>query len=101
MSTQRRQFTAAFKAQIALEALKEIKTVTQIAAEHQLHPNLVTRWRQDLLTQMPSVFERKEAQAELLQAQEQKMTSLYEQIGRLSTQVAWMKKKSGLDPDAS
>ena len=100
MSTQRRQFTSAFKAQIALEALKEVKTITQIAADHQLHPNLVTRWRQDLLTQMPSVFERKDTQAELLQAQEHKMATLYEQIGRLSTQLAWVKKKSGLDPDA-
>ena len=100
MSTQRRQFTSAFKAQIALEALKEIKTITQIAADHQLHPNLVVRWRQDLLTQMPSVFERKDTQAELLQAQEQKMATLYEQIGRLSTQLSWVKKKSGLDPDA-
>lgn len=100
MSTPRRQFTAAFKAQIALEALKEIKTVSQIAAEHQLHPNLVSRWRQDLQTQMPSVFERKDTQEQLLQAQEQKMATLYEQIGRLSTQLSWVKKKSGLDPDA-
>ena len=43
----RKQHSAAFKAQIVLEALKEIKTVAQIASEHQLHPNLVTKWKQE------------------------------------------------------
>jgi transposase len=42
----REQFSAAFKAQIALEALKETKPITQIASEHQLNHNPVTRWKQ-------------------------------------------------------
>ena len=101
MNNTRRQFPAEFKGKIALEAVKEIKTVSQIASEHDLHPNLVSKWRQDLLTQIPVIFERKNAQAEHLQAQEQKMTALYEQIGRLTTQLAWIKKKSGLEPDVT
>jgi transposase len=96
----RNQYSAAFKAQIVLEALKEIKTVAQIASEHQLHPNLVTKWKQEAVAELPVVFERKNTQAHVQEAQEQKVAQLYEQIGRLTTQVNWLKKKSGLEPDA-
>ncbi len=96
----RKQYPAAFKAQIVLEALKEVKTVAQIASEHQLHPNLVTKWKQEAVAELPVVFERKSTQAQVQEAQEQKVAQLYEQIGRLTTQLAWVKKKSGLEPDA-
>ena len=96
----RKQHSATFKAQIVLEALKETKTVTQIASEHQLHPNLVTKWKQEAVAELPVVFERKNTQANAQEAQEQKVAQLYEQIGRLTTQVNWLKKKSGLEPDA-
>ena len=96
----RKQYSGAFKAQIVLEALKETKTVAQIASDHQIHPNLVTKWKQEAVTELPVVFERKNTQAHLQEAQEQKVAQLYEQIGRLTTQLAWLKKKSGLEPDA-
>ncbi len=99
-SNTRKQYPAAFKAQIVLEALKEIKTVAQIASEHQLHPNLVTKWKQEAIAELAVVFERKNTQAKAQQEQEQKVAQLYEQIGRLTTQLAWLKKKSGLEPDA-
>ena len=88
----RKQYSAAFKAQIVLEALKETKTVAQIASDHQLHPNLVTKWKQEAVTELPVVFERKNTQAHLQEAQEQKVAQLYEQIGRLIMQVNWLKK---------
>ncbi len=100
----RKQYSAAFKAQIVLEALREAKTGAQIASEHQLHPNLVTKWKQEAITELPVVFERKNTQAQVQEVQEQKVAQLYEQIGRLTTQVNWLKmnwlKKSGLEPDA-
>lgn len=96
----RKQYTAAFKARIVLEALRETKTVAQIASEHQLHPNLVTKWKQEAVAELPIVFERKNTQAQAREAQEQRVAQLYEQIGRLTTQVNWLKKKSGLEPDA-
>lgn len=88
----RKQYSAAFKAQIVLEALREAKTGTQIASEHQLHPNLVTKWKQEAITELPVVFERKNIQAQVQEVQEQKVAQLYEQIGRLTTQVNWLKK---------
>ena len=83
----RKQHSAAFKAQIVLEALRETKTVAQLASEHQLHLNLVTKWKQEAVADLPVVFERKNTQAQAQEAQEQKVAQLYEQIGRLTTQA--------------
>ena len=99
MSNPRKQYTAAFKAQIVLEALRETKTVAQIASEHQLHPNLVTKWKQEAIAELLVVFERKNTRAHAQEAQEQRVAQLYEQIGRLTTQLAWIKIKSGLDSE--
>ena len=88
----RKHHSAAFKAQIVLEVLRETKAIAQIAPEHQLHPNLVTKWKQDAAAELPIVFERKNTQAHLQEAQEQKVAQLYEQIGRLIMQVNWLKK---------
>ena len=71
----RKQHSATFKAQIVLEALKETKTVTQIASEHQLHPNLVTKWKQETIVKMPIVFESKSMQAQAQEAQSTKSHS--------------------------
>ena len=76
----RKQYTAAVKAQIVLEALKEIKPITQIAFEQQLHPNLMTRWKREAVTELPVVFERKNTQAQAQKAQEQKIAQLYLEI---------------------
>jgi transposase len=98
-SATRKQYSATFKAHIVLEALRETKTIAQLASEHQLHPNLVTKWKQEAIAELPVVFERKNAQGQAQAVQEQKVAQLYEQIGRLTTQLTWIKKKSGLEPD--
>ena len=96
----RKQCSAALKATIVLEALRETKTITELAAEHQIHPNLITKWKQAAIQDLASLFERGAAKDEKAQAQEKKIEALYQEIGRLSTQVNWLKKKSGLEPDA-
>jgi len=96
----RKHYSAAFKAKIVVETLRETKTVAQIAAEHGLHPNLVTKWKQAALASLPDVFERQTAAQEKAAVQEEKIAQLYQEIGRLTTQVNWLKKKSGLEPDA-
>jgi putative transposase len=96
----RKKYSSAFKAKIVVEALRETKTVSQIACENGLHPNLVTNWKQAAINTLPSVFDRQSASLEKEAAQEQKISELYQEIGRLTTQVNWLKKKSGLEPDA-
>ncbi len=97
---QRKQYSAALKAKIVIDALRETKTVAELGAEHQIHPNLITKWKRDALDGMPSFFERGRQHDQKEEEQQQKIEELYQEIGRLTTQVSWLKKKSGLKPDA-
>ncbi len=94
----RKRYTAAFKAQIVVELLKEEKTLNQLAAEHGVHPTQLRDWKKQVLDGLPNLFEASPAAARLAAAQERDREELFAQIGRLTTQLAWLKKKSGLEP---
>jgi len=94
-----KSYTPAFKSRLVQELLKETKTIAQLAAEHGIHPNLLGTWRATALQSLPSLFERRDSLEAVQTAHEQHVQELYAQIGRLTTQVAWLRKKSGLDPD--
>jgi len=94
-----KSYTPAFKSRLVQELLKETKTIAQLAAEHGIHPNLLGTWRATALQSLPSLFERRDSLEAVQTAHEQHAQELYAQIGRLTTQVAWLRKKSGLDPD--
>jgi len=96
----RKHHCAAFKASIVVEALRETKTLAQLAAEHQIHPNLIAKWKQTAVADLSTLFERGTVRDEKAQVQEAKLAELYQEIGKLTTQVNWLKKKSGLQPDA-
>ena len=95
MGTQRRRFSAEFKAKVALAALKERQTVAELAGEHQVHPGQITQWKKQLLAAAGEVFSRSKDGDR--QRQEEQASDLYEQIGRLKMELEWVKKKSGLD----
>ena len=101
MTTMRKRYSAAFKAKLVQELLRENKSLTQLAAEHGVHPNQLREWRQTALNGPPSLFEADKKALATAAEHEQKVQELYAEIGRLTTQVAWLKKKSGLDPLAS
>lgn len=88
----RRNHSAAFKAKVALEAVKKEKTIAQLSSEFGVHPNQISQWRKQLLNELPDIFSRKrkkqEADAEDLQSE------LYRQIGQLKVELDWLKKKS-------
>ena len=91
----RKQYSAAFKADLVTEVLKEEKTIAQLAAEHGIHPVQISQWKATALQGLPAVFEKegkKEADREA--AHEKEKEALYQEIGRLQAQVSWMKKKS-------
>jgi transposase-like protein len=92
MTKQRRQFSSEFKFQVALEAVRNVKTVSQIASEYGVHPTQVGEWKKQLLDEGPHVF----AQKANRQAHETAKTEsdLYEQIGRLKMELEWLKKKA-------
>jgi transposase-like protein len=60
----RRNHTAAFKARVALEAVKEEKTVVEIAEIYDVHPNQVTQWKKQLLQRASEAFEKERASEE-------------------------------------
>jgi transposase-like protein len=91
----KKRYSPTFKAQIVRELLKEEKSVSQLAAEHGLHPNQFYRWREIALTGLPSLFAQEAAQAQAAKdaAHEQQLQELYAEIGKLTTQLNWLKKK--------
>ena len=89
----RKQYTAAFKAKVVQELLREEKTLAQIASEYEVHPTQLKNWKAIVLDSMPSLFERQDSTGELKAAYEQQLTELYAEIGKLTTQVSWLKKK--------
>lgn len=94
----RKQQTSAFKAKIVQEAIKEEKTIAQIASENGIHPNQISQWKSLALAGLPNLFDRQNKAQTEQTAHEAQTEELYAQIGRLTTQVAWLKKKSGLNP---
>ena len=89
----RKQYTAAFKARVVQDLLKEEKTLAQIASEYEVHPTQLKNWRAVALEGLPSLFEKQESTVALQAAHEQQLTDLYAEIGKLTTQITWFKKK--------
>lgn len=95
----KKKYTAKQKAQIVLEILKEERPIAQIASQYGIHPNQLYKWKAQALEGLPGLFEdSRKTEKDLKAAHEQQVEELFAQIGRLNTQLAWLKKKSGLDP---
>lgn len=92
MNKQRRKHTAEFKARVALEALKGLETIHQIAAKYELHPVQVGTWKKDLLEGAGSLFERKNMKDDT--EQERRIEELERKVGQLSMEVDFLEKKS-------
>ncbi len=88
----RKQYTAAFKAKLVLELLKEIRSLSHLAAEHKVHPNQLRQWRDKALKELPTLFDRKSPTADLVAAHERQTEELYSEIGRLMTMSRGSKK---------
>jgi len=94
----RKRYTANQKAQIVLEILKEEKPITQIASEYGIHPNQLYKWKTQALEGLPKVFEENHKGEKVQKAiHERQLQELYAEIGRLNTQLTWLKKKSGIE----
>lgn len=94
MVNMRRRHDATFKAKVALEAVKEEKTIAQIGSEFKVHPNMVRKWRRQVLEMLPDVFSERRKRVE--GDRDELEAELYRQIGQLKVELDWLKKKSHL-----
>jgi putative transposase len=92
----KKPYTAAFKAQVILELLKEEKTAAQLASDYGIHPSLLRDWKAIALNALPTVFAKRDRRAATEAAHAQQVQNLSAEIGRLTTQVNWLKKKLGI-----
>ena len=97
MTRKRRSFSASFKAKVALEALRETKTIAEIAQKHKLHPTQINLWKKQLLEGAEDVFQDGRSRETKSSSDEPDSAELYEQIGRLKVQLEGLKKKVSQD----
>jgi len=93
MARKRRTFSKAFKAKVALAAVRGDRTVAQLAKEFKVHVNQVSSWKAKLLADAAELFEDARG-ARSRNPDEPTTEELYEQIGRLKMELEWLKKKS-------
>jgi transposase-like protein len=94
MAGKRKVHTAAFKAQVALAALKGDRTANELAGHYGVHPTLIHAWKKQLLTGAEGVFAGPAGAASAGVDAEARQAELFEQIGRLKMELEWLKKKS-------
>jgi transposase-like protein len=94
MRGKRKRHSAEFKAKVALEALKGVRTVNEVAAEYGVHPTQISQWKRQLGAGAKEIFGN--GRVKEAQDYEAQQATLYEEIGRLKMELDWVKKTSGL-----
>lgn len=87
----RKRYDAAFKAKVALEAIRGERTIAEIASENGVHPNQISMWKKQALEELPGLFSDGRKKRE--QNSEELESELYKQIGQLKVELDWLKKK--------
>lgn len=94
MAKKRKQHSAAFKAKVALAAVHGAKTTSELASHFGVHPTMIAQWKKRLIESAPEAFARGGSSSSVGSESVREM-ALYEQVGRLQMELAWLKKKSG------
>ena len=95
MSKTKRSHSSAFKAKVALAAVREKLTLARITSKHEIHATQVNKWKLVALEAIQQCFSKTQERHKI--EQERLTAKLYEQIGRLQTELNWLKKKCSVD----
>ena len=91
----RKQHSNDAKVKVVLEVLREEQTVSEIAAKYGVHPNMISRWKQEILERAAEIFKRGMNNAEKeLREERAHVADLERKVGQLAYEVDWLKKKS-------
>jgi putative transposase len=90
----RRQHSGAFKAKVAVAAIRGERTMSELSSEYGIHPTVINRWRKQVLDVLPQILSGKTGPVD--KNQEELVSRLYQEIGQLKVELDWLKKKSGL-----
>lgn len=92
----RRTFTPEAKAEMVLRILREEEPLSQIASEYGVHPSQLSKWKVQFLQNAPVVFQNEQKPINQLKTKHEKqLNNLYAEIGKLTSQLSWLKKKCG------
>jgi transposase-like protein len=93
MKNSKRIFSAEFKAKVAIEAIKEVKTISELAQIYQVHPNVISLWKKEFLANAGKVFEKGKKESDQIEKLKKENDDLIHQIGKLTVDNNWLKKK--------
>ena len=88
---QKRKFSSAFKAKVALELIKGEQTISSICSKHSIHPTQARQWKDQLSANINSVFDN--STDNTAKEKDKLIDELYKQIGQLKVELDWLKKK--------
>jgi putative transposase len=91
MGKTRRVYSENIKAKVAMEAIRGIKTMSELSAAYNVHPQLIAQWKKHLMDHAPELFVRGKKSTN--GNEEESSSRLYEEIGRLKLENDWLKKK--------
>jgi putative transposase len=94
MKKRTRKFESRFKARVALEAIKEQKTIPELVSLFGVHSTQIGNWKRQALAEFPRLFS--EPRSVNNGAEEALVSMLYQQIGQLKVELDWLKKKSDI-----
>ena len=90
MSTRRKKHSAAFKAQVAIEAIEKAETLSELDKRYDVHPQMISNWKQEFLARGAEIFSTKAPDEEAAKREKE----LYEKIGRLEVEVDFCRRSS-------
>ena len=88
MKKTRRKFTGAFKAKVAIEALKERESLAELSKHFEVHPNIISKWKKEFLENSSHVFDQQSKETE----KEVDVEKLYAKTGQLEIENDFLKK---------